>query len=67
LFLKIFITFAVRKLKRKQALLGSNLSAIDFLRCTVSVEAGRFVFVRFFMDTGIATWLRKPNYNPQVS
>jgi hypothetical protein len=41
------IIFALRKLKRKQALLRSNLSAIDFLRYAVTY-CGRMAFAILF-------------------
>ena len=39
---EIKITFVRRKLKRKQALLGSNLSAIDLLCYAVTVKKEMF-------------------------
>jgi len=39
----IFIIFAFRKLKRKRALLGSNLSAINFL--CYAVKCSETVFI----------------------
>ncbi|WP_289691309.1 hypothetical protein, partial [Bacteroides acidifaciens] len=62
------INFAVRGLKRKQALLGSNLSAIDSSRYAVTDMGLRFLSPFFCMDkyivqqsvTAFALWLRKP-------
>ena len=55
-----FIIFALRELKRKQALQRCNLSAIDFLRYTVT-ECWRMAFaILFWYVTGIAIWLKKP-------
>jgi len=45
-------------LKRKQALLRSNLSAINFLHYTVEVRGDGILYCPFF--TGIALWLKKP-------
>jgi len=57
----LFISFVIRELKRKQALLRSNLSAINFLRYTVTFFFWRGGLYGFpFHVTDIAIWLRKP-------
>jgi hypothetical protein len=45
--IKLFIIFALRKLKRKQALLRSNLSAIDFPCYAVTKREMVFTFSFF--------------------
>jgi hypothetical protein len=57
----------LKKLKRKQALLRSNLSAIDFPRYAVTsfVMEGTMVFLPVFFVTDIAIWLKKPE--PELS
>ena len=58
--LTILIIFVLRKLKRKQALLRSNLPAIDFLRYAVTLWGWDVCLVSFLFVTDIALWLRKP-------
>ena len=57
--LKVFISFAIKELKRMQALLRSNLPAIDSLRYAVTLLRDGTLVLSLCV-TDIAAWLRKP-------
>jgi hypothetical protein len=53
--------------KRKQALLGSNLSAISALTVCNDAILGGGYSASFFVLLTLSIWLRKPNVNPVVN